>query len=115
MFYTSKILAIVTIVMCAMNKGSVDNVSLVIALQYSCYMGWMMHFFGCLNWFSRMLIDVQKVFNLQEAPQEKFTGTAKAPEQWPSAWCVSLPPTKLYGRLRVRSSGKDSTFSKAVS
>ena len=95
MFYTSKILAIVTIVMCAMNKGSVDNVSLVIALQYSCYMGWMMHFFGCLNWFSRMLIDVQKVFNLQEAPQEKFTGTAKAPEQWPSQGKIEFKDVEL--------------------
>ena len=68
MFYTSSIFAVLTIVLCAMNKGSIAGASLVIALNYSTEMGWFMHFFGCLNWFMRMLTDVQKVFNLQECP-----------------------------------------------
>lgn len=84
MFYTSSIFSVLTIILCAMNKGSVAGASLVIALNYSTEMGWFMHFFGCLNWFMRMLTDVQKVFNLQECPQEKFKGTEKAPAQWPS-------------------------------
>ena len=64
MFYTSSIFAVLTICLCAWNKGSIAGASLVIALNYSTEMGWFMHFFGCLNWFMRMLTDVQKVFNL---------------------------------------------------
>ena len=60
MFYTSSIFAVLCIVLCAMNKGSgsVAGASFVIALEYSTEMSWFMHFFGCLNWFMRMLTDV---------------------------------------------------------
>ena len=95
MFYTSSIFAVLTIVLCAMNKGSIAGASLVIALNYSTEMGWFMHFFGCLNWFMRMLTDVQKVFNLQECPQEKAQGTEKAPEQWPSQGQISFKDVEL--------------------
>ena len=68
MMWTSTIFAVLTVSICVMNKGVVSNAILVIALQYSCEMGWLMHFFGCFNWFMRMMIDVQKVLNLQNAP-----------------------------------------------
>ena len=95
MFYTSSIFAVLTICLCAMNKGSIAGASLVIALNYSTEMGWFMHFFGCLNWFMRMLTDVQKVFNLQECPQEKTQGTEKAPEQWPSQGEIAFKNVEL--------------------
>ena len=95
MFYTSSIFAVLTICLCAMNKGSIAGASLVIALNYSTEMGWFMHFFGCLNWFMRMLTDVQKVFNLQECPQEKTQGTEKAPEQWPSQGEIAFMNVEL--------------------
>jgi len=47
-------------------------------------MGWLMHFFGCLNWFMRMANDAEKVFALQEVPQEKIKGTEEPPKVWPS-------------------------------
>lgn len=95
MFYTSLIFAILTIFIVAMNKGVVAGGVLCVALQYGCEMGWIMHWFGCLNWFMRMLIDVQKVLNLQDAPQEKFEGTEKAPEQWPSQGEIEFKDVEL--------------------
>jgi len=64
MYYTSLIFAVLTIFVVAMNKGVVAGGVLCVAIQYGCEMGWIMHWFGCLNWFMRMLIDVQKVLNL---------------------------------------------------
>ena len=95
MFYTSLIFAVLTIFIVAMNKGVVAGGVLCVALQYGCEMGWVMHWFGCLNWFMRMLIDVQKVLNLQDAPQEKFDGTEKAPEQWPSQGEIEFKDVEL--------------------
>lgn len=95
MFYTSLIFAVLTIFIVAMNKGVVASGVLCVALQYGTEMGWLMHWFGCLNWFMRMLIDVQKVLNLQSAPQEKFEGTEKAPEQWPSQGQIEFKDVEL--------------------
>ena len=54
-----------------------------------------MHFFGCFNWFMRMMIDVQKVLNLQDAPQEKAKGTEAVQENWPSKGQIAFKGVKL--------------------
>ena len=52
-------------------------------MNWTLDMGWFMHFFGCINWFNRMMVQVQRVFNLQDAPQELLIGEEKVEDSWP--------------------------------
>ena len=67
------------------NKGLVSNVTLCLLYSWTTHMGWLMHFFGAFNWFQRMMIQVQRVFNLQQAPQEQLEGSdnSVADASWP--------------------------------
>ena len=68
MNYTATILSVATILLCAMNKGKMSGATVVIALDYSTDMNWFSDFIGLINHFMRRLLEVQKVFNLQECP-----------------------------------------------
>ena len=94
-FTATKIFSLCTIYICFMNKGLVSNVSLVMLMNWSMDMPWLMHFFGCLNWFMRMMVQVQRVFNLQEAPQEKLAGTEKPAESWPQQGKIEFKDVEL--------------------
>ena len=74
MYYTSKLLFIMTILTIARNRTTIDSVLLITLFHWSVDMGWVMHFFGCMNWFMRQLVNAQRVFNLEEIPQEKIEG-----------------------------------------
>ena len=69
MFYTSKMLYIIAVILIAKNRTTADTISLVLLFRWTTDMGWLMHFMGCINWFMRMANDAQKVFSLQEVPQ----------------------------------------------
>ena len=58
MMYASKLIAIMAILVCFVNKGRVSNVTLCLLYTWSINMDWMMHIFGCINWMQRMMIRV---------------------------------------------------------
>jgi len=58
MFSATKVFSLCTILICFMNKGVVSNVTLSLLINWSTDLSWLMHFFGCLNWFMRMMVQV---------------------------------------------------------
>ena len=57
MFTATKIFALCAILICFMSKGKVSDVTLTLMLSWTLDMGWFMHFFGCMNWFGRMMVQ----------------------------------------------------------
>lgn len=65
-----------------MNKGIVSDVRILMLLEYS-QADFIIHIFNCFHWFERMVMQVQRILNLLDAPQEKIEGTAKPKsENW---------------------------------
>ena len=97
MQWLAKCIQICAIVTCVMNKGIVSNVTLVLLLNWS-DMGWLQHFFGLYNHIQRMMCDVQRVFNLQAAPQENYEQAEEAkqvPENWPEHGKIEFKDVEL--------------------
>ena len=59
-----------------MNKGIVSDVKIMMLLDYS-QADFIIHIFNCFHWFERMVMQVQRILNLLDAPQEKIEGTVK--------------------------------------
>ena len=68
MYYASKIISILSLIVIAKQRLVTDQVTLAILFGWTIDMGWLMHFFGCLNWFMRVAVQAQRVFNLQDIP-----------------------------------------------
>lgn len=68
MFYTTKIFSLLSICVIAKYRTTVDTITLTLLFNWTMDMGWFMHFFGCLNWFMRLVVRAQRVFNLQDIP-----------------------------------------------
>ena len=79
-----------------MNKGVVSNITLVLLLNWS-DMGWLQHFFGCYNHIQRMMVNVQRVFNLQAAPQENYSqpDDLKLEKSWPAQGNIAFKDVEL--------------------
>ena len=97
MFYTTKLFQLMTMIVLAKARTTADTVSLVLLFNMSQDMGWFMHFFGCINWFMRNINEAQRVFNLQEAPQEKIKADkpVELPENWPAQGAIEFKDVDL--------------------
>ena len=63
-----------------MNKGYVSDVRLIMLMEYS-QADFIIHMFNCFHWFERMVMQVQRILNLLDAPQEKIKGTVKPKDE----------------------------------
>ena len=95
MFVATKMISLLTIYIVLTSKGLVNNVALVLLINWSMDMPWLMHIFGCLNHFMRMMVQVQRVFNLKKAPQEKLVGEQMVEEQWPQQGKIEFKDVEL--------------------
>ena len=73
-----------------------NNVTLVLLLNWS-DMDWLHHFFGVYNWGQRLMCDVQRVFNLQAAPQENYSQAqdSQLKESWPEKGEIAFKDVEL--------------------
>jgi len=83
-FYISCLFYVTTLILIAKNRTAADTVVLVLCFNWTQDMGWLMHFFGCMNWFKRNVSEAQRVFNLHHAPQERLKGEDGSPADWPT-------------------------------
>ena len=60
----TNLIPIAAIITCVMNKGVVSNVTLCILFNKTIHLDWLMHIFGTFNHFQRLMVQVQRVFNL---------------------------------------------------
>jgi len=95
MYYTTKMISFLAFVVIAKNRTTVDTVTLVMLFNWTVDMGWFMHLFGCMNWFMRLVVQAQRVFNLQDIPQELEKGTETPPANWPSKGAIEFNDVKL--------------------
>ena len=49
MFYTSKLFSVIALIVIARSRTTISTVTLVLLLNWTIDMGWLMHFFGSLN------------------------------------------------------------------
>jgi hypothetical protein len=71
MYYATKVLSFIAIFVIAKNRTTTDSVALVLLFNLTLDMGWLiMDMFSKINWFLRLSVQVQRVFNLQDIPQE---------------------------------------------
>ena len=84
MYYTTKIISLLALAVIAKSRNTVDTVTLVLLFNWTIDLSWVMNFFGCINWFMRLVVKAQRVFNLQDVPQEKLKGTETPTANWPS-------------------------------
>lgn len=95
MQWIAKCIQVCAIVIIIVNKGIVSNVTLVLLVNWS-DMGWLQHFFGCYNHIQRVMCDVQRVFNLQAAPQENYESKeVNLRESWPEQGKISFQEVEL--------------------
>ena len=96
MQWLAKCIQICAIVTCVANKGVVSSVTLVLLTNWS-DMGWLQHFFGCYNHIQRVMCDVQRVFNLQAAPQEKYSqpDDLQVEKSWPEHGKIAFKDVEL--------------------
>ena len=96
MQWLAKCIQVCAIVTCVMNKGVVSNITLVLLLNWS-DMGWLQHFFGCYNHIQRMMVNVQRVFNLQAAPQENYSqpDDLQLEKSWPAQGNIAFKDVEL--------------------
>ena len=64
MYVITQIFFVMTMIVIAKNRVSTDTVTLTLLFGWASNMDWIMHFFGCINWFMRSANEVQRVFNL---------------------------------------------------
>ena len=95
MFYASSIFHVLALFLIARAGPTHDTVSLVLLYGWTNDMHWLMHICGCWNWFKRNTVEAQRVFNLQNVPQEKIHGEDGSPENWPSKGSVEFKDVKL--------------------
>ena len=112
MVWLVKLIQVYCVVLCVFNKGIVSNVTLVLLINWS-DMGWLQHFFGCYNWGQRIMCDVQRVFNLQDAPQENYDEPkdVKVKENWPENGKISFKDAELRYRPNTELVLKKLSFS----
>ena len=112
MVWLVKLIQVYCVVICVYNKGIVSNVTLVLLINWS-DMGWLQHFFGCYNWGQRIMCDVQRVFNLQDAPQENYDEPkdVKVKENWPEKGKISFKDAELRYRPNTELVLKKLSFS----
>ena len=96
MVWLVKWIQVCCVLICITNKGVVNNVALVLLINWS-DMGWLQHFFGCYNWGQRLMCDVQRVFNLQDAPQENYEQPKETTvqESWPQKGEIAFKDVEL--------------------
>ena len=90
MHATSKIITFTALWLIAKYRLVGDPITLVLLYNYTIYMGFIMHFLNCVNWFGRLVAKVERVFNLQEIPQESEKQSIKQPEGWPAKGSVEF-------------------------
>ena len=97
MFVTSQFFPFIALLVIARNRTTVEPVTLLLLLNWSQDMNWFMHFFGCLNWFMRVVVKAQRCFNLSDIPQEKTEkdATERTPESWPKDGGINFKNVKL--------------------
>ena len=97
MYYTTKLFSVIALILIAKNRTTADSVTLVLLLNWTQDMGWLMHFFGCINWMMRTFTRAQRVFNLQDIPQEITEGTkpSETDVNWPSKGEINFDKIKL--------------------
>ena len=79
----TKLTFIAAVIAAVFNKGYITDVRLLMLIEYS-RADHLIHAFNCFHWFERMVLQVQRIFNLKAAPQEKSIGESKPKdEQWP--------------------------------
>ena len=64
MTWASQMIPLLAIVMAVLNKGKVSNIVLCLLINRSLTLGWFPMLMGQFNHFQRMMIQVQRVFNL---------------------------------------------------
>ena len=101
MYYTTKIIQVIAIVTIAKNRGTMDSLVLIALFNWTQDMGWMMHFFGCINHMMREAISAQRIFNLLEIPQEKIDGEIEKPKEWPSKGEIEFKDVELRYRPKT--------------
>ena len=82
MFGTSKLLTAICIFVIAKNRLTQDSLSLVMLFYWTIDMHWLMYFVTCINDCMRQMTQAQRVYNLQEIPQEKTVAELETPEGW---------------------------------
>ena len=97
MTYTSKLIPICATFLCVIYKGKVSNAALCLLFNQCISLGWLPILFGCFNWFQRMMVQVQRVFNLQAAPQERYQAkdAVKADASWPQQGKIEFKDVDL--------------------
>ena len=53
MFLITNLITLVTIITCIQKKGEISNVTLCLLINWTFNMDWLIHLFGCINWFQR--------------------------------------------------------------
>ena len=80
----TNLLTVFCILVIAKNRQTVETLSLTLLFSWTMDMHWLMYFFSCINDLKRNMMKAQKVFNLQDIPQEKLEAEEEAPlENWP--------------------------------
>lgn len=95
MFMLSKSISIFAIVFIVLSKDTTSTASLVLLFNYSIDMDWLMHFFGCYNWFMRSMTRAQRVFNLESVPAENYEKKIDTPANWPPKGEIKFDDVKL--------------------
>jgi len=49
----TNLITLVTIITCIQKKGEISNVTLCLLINWTFNMDWLIHLFGCINWFQR--------------------------------------------------------------
>ena len=110
MFYTSKIFTLIGICLIAKYRTSMDTVTLTLLFNWTIDMSWLMHFFGCANWFMRIVVRAQRVFNLEDIPQEKTTSEVTPPANWPQQGQITFKDSCLRYRPNTERVLKNLSF-----
>lgn len=69
-----------------------------------------MHFTSCINHFTHQASKAQKVFNLQNLPQEKIKGSETPPKEWGSRGEIEFKNINLRYRPNTQLVLKDVSF-----
>lgn len=97
MTYLSKLIPLCATIVCVVYKGKVSNSTLCILFNQCISLGWLPVLFAWFNWFQRMMVQVQRVFNLHAAPQEKYESedAVKAEASWPQQGKIEFKDVEL--------------------
>ena len=95
LYYTCKLVAAAGMIVCLTMKGVVSSVTLSMVLTYTLDLDWVQHLFGCLNWLERNLINCERLFKLQEIPQELSKGKVEVKEDWVKGGTIKFEDVDL--------------------